>query len=44
MSIDSTKQRSPGSINRAVPEPVPIDQIRRRRVLGRLINEYHPAA
>jgi putative transposase len=37
-------QRSPGSIDQAGPDPVPIDQIRRRQVLGGLINEYHPAA
>jgi putative transposase len=37
-------QRSPASIDQAPPEPVPIDQIRQRRVLGGLINECHPAA
>jgi len=37
-------QRSPGSIDPAPPEPVPIDQIRRNRVLGGLINDYHHAA
>jgi putative transposase len=37
-------QRSLTSIDQAPPNPVPIDQIRRRRVLGGLINEYHHAA
>jgi putative transposase len=37
-------QRSPISIDQAAPEPIPIDRIRRRRVLNGLINEYHPAA
>jgi len=37
-------QRSPDSIDQTGPDPVPFDQIRRRQVLGRLINEYHPAA
>jgi putative transposase len=37
-------QRSPDSIDRATPDPVPIDEIQRRRVLNRRINEYHAAA
>ena len=37
-------QYSPSSVERAAPEPVPIDEIRRRRILGGLVNEYHPAA
>jgi len=37
-------QRLPASIDQAAPEPAPIDQIRQRRVLGGLINEYHHAA
>jgi putative transposase len=37
-------QRSPTTIDRAAPDPLPIDRIGRRRILGGLINEYHPAA
>ena len=37
-------QRSPGSIDRPAPEPVPVDRIRRLQVAGGLINEYHHAA
>ncbi len=37
-------QRSPTGLDQTAPEPVPIDRIRRRRVLNGLINEYHPAA
>jgi hypothetical protein len=36
-------QNSPTKIDQAAPEPVPIDQIRRRRILDGLINEYHHA-
>jgi transposase InsO family protein len=37
-------QCPPSSLDRAAPDPVPIDEIRRRRILGGLVNEYHPAA
>ena len=37
-------QNSPTNIDENPAEPVPIDQIRRRRILGGLINEYHHAA
>jgi putative transposase len=37
-------QRSPSSVDQAAPDPVSIDEIRRRRILGGLVNEYHPAA
>jgi hypothetical protein len=35
---------TPTGLDQTAPEPVPIDRIRRRRVLNGLINEYHPAA
>ena len=37
-------QDSPTNIDEDPTEPVPIELIRRRRILGGLINEYHPAA
>jgi putative transposase len=37
-------QQSPDGIDQTAPEPIPIDRIRQRRILGGLINEYHPAA
>jgi putative transposase len=37
-------QNSPTSVDQEPAEPVPIDQIRQRRVLNGLINECHPAA
>ena len=40
---DGINQNSPSSIDQEPPEPVPIDRIRRRRNLGGLINQYHPA-
>ena len=37
-------QNSPTNIDHEPADPVPIDPIRRRRILDGLINEYHPAA
>jgi len=37
-------QNSPTSVDQEPAEPVPIDRIRRQRILGGLINEYHHAA
>ena len=37
-------QCSPDSIDQEPAEPVPLDRIRQRRILGGLINEYHHAA
>jgi len=37
-------QNSPTSIDQEPAQPVPIDRIRRRRILDGLINGYHPAA
>ena len=37
-------QCSPDSIDQEPADPVPIDEIRRRRILGGLVNEYHPGA
>jgi putative transposase len=40
----SLNQRPPNATNLEVAEPVPIDEIRRRPILGGLINEYRSAA
>jgi len=37
-------QRSPNTVDQADTEPVPIEAIRRRRILAGLTNEYHRAA
>jgi putative transposase len=37
-------QNSPTTIDQEPAAPVPIDRIRRQRILGGLINEYHHAA
>jgi putative transposase len=37
-------QNSPTTIDHPATESIPIHQIRRRPVVGGLINEYHPAA
>jgi hypothetical protein len=44
LGVGQLNQNSPTKIDQAAPEPVPIDQIRRRRILDGLINEYHHAA
>lgn len=38
------QQRAPDTIDRPLPEPVPIDEIRRTRILDGLISQYHHAA
>ncbi len=40
----SVQRRSPDTVDEPLPEPVPIDEIRRTRVLDGLINQYHHAA
>ena len=37
-------QCSPSNVDRAAPDPVLIDEIQRRRILGGLVNEYHAAS
>jgi putative transposase len=40
----SLNQRPPNTADTELAEPVPIDKIRRRPILGGLINQYHHAA